>query len=609
MAKLYKADAVEKETPKKTLKLYKADSEIVDQEPSGIAGTLQDTAFGAVQGATFNLADEAYGLGTSLMGEGSYEENRDLARQKWNEARERSPIATTVGEIGGAVVSPGSKILGAGKGLKGIFRGGMESAAQSFGASDKDTLKEQAKETLVGAGLGAGTGAIANTLTSKFSKSPTAIRSEVLGVKAKDYRVPGPADRKRVVERINETGMLKNRKVEYNPQTLKFEPRNKSKFTLDEIEKNTEDRLLDRAQDASTKLQERKVAEFGAVLQNTKVNPSELNKMAEEIANEYSKRGLSKGPVDRMDAAGRIAQNIKEQLEINGSGLENASLLDLDSIKKMAQEDVKNFSKSLGELGDSEELARITARKLKELVEKKVNNVHFNKINSAQHDFLTVKGDLLERIKQLELSSPTKQSYGRTGVLDEVIERVSGSSQGRLGAANIKEVYEGLPSFLDPAKAVIPYALEETPGALYREKYQGNMKGNWRNPQSINASDMTPMEVAKARLPRTTEGLIQNKELVIAKLAVNGVPPNMINTITQALNEEPESVQALAPMIMSQFPTLFEKSKYNMFDGKIIDPAERAKAADDISKRDDLSSIQRAKIISELNKTGKYLGE
>jgi hypothetical protein len=46
-----------------------------------------------------------------------------------------------------------------------------------------------------------------------------------------------------------------------------------------------------------------------------------------------------------------------------------------------------------------------------------------------------------------------------------------------------------------------------------------------------------------------------------------------------------------------------------MFDGKLIDPQERAKAADDTSKRDDLNSLQKAKIINELNKSGKWLGE
>jgi hypothetical protein len=54
-----------------------------------------------------------------------------------------------------------------------------------------------------------------------------------------------------------------------------------------------------------------------------------------------------------------------------------------------------------------------------------------------------------------------------------------------------------------------------------------------------------------------------------------------------------------------QLPQLFEKSKYKVFDGKFMDPNDRAKAADDISRRDDLDSIQRARMINKINKFGE----
>lgn len=604
-------EPVKKSKKSKTKPLLIADEALQEEEVDprdSLSETIQDTAMGAAQGVTFNFADELYGMGASAIGDKSYEEERDFARQEWEAARERSPVGSLVGEVGGAVVSPLNKVLGAGKGLKGIFRGAAEGAAQSYGATDEESLKGQILETGVGSGVGAGTGAISNLLTKTFSKSPTALRSEVLGVKAKDYRVEGPGDRKKIVERIKDTGMLKGRKAEYNPTTLKFEPRSKSKFTLDEIEKNTEERLLNRSVEASEKLQERKIREFGDALNNIKVPVNSLNEMAEEIADEYSKRGLSKGPMDRMKAAANISEHIKQQLQIQGSGLEGGVLLkDLDSVKRMAQEDVKNFSKSLGELGDSEELARITARKLKTLVENNIGSEEFKKINSAQHDMLSIKGDLLDRIKSLELESPGRKSYGHTGVLDRIVEGATGSSQGRLDAANMKEMYEGLPKIFNPAKAVIPYALEETPGALYRQNMQGdNVRGNWRNPSSYNGTTMiTPREIINYKIPRTTQGILENKDKVIAKLVQNGVPDDLVDTITQALNEDQEAVGNIAPLVLSQFPTIFERSKYKVFDGQFLDPQDRARAADDISKRDDLNSVARAKMINEINKSGK----
>lgn len=609
---LIAADPIEPKKSKKKL-LIAAEDDLPQEQEVGdprdvLSETVQDTAMGAAQGATFNFADELYGMGASALGDKTYEEERDSARKVWEEARERSPVGSMVGEIGGSVFSPLNKVLGAGKGLKGVFRGGAEGAAQSYGATDEETIKGQALETVVGGGVGAGTGAISNLLTKTFSKSPNAMRSEVLGVKAKDYRVDGPGDRKKIVERIKDTGMLKGRKAEYNPQTLKFEPRSKSKFTLDEIEKNTEERLFNRSSEASEKLQERKIQEFGEALNTIKVPVNDLNKMAEEIADEYSKRGLSKGPIDRMKAAANITDHIKQQLQLQGSGIEGGVLLkDLDTVKRMAQEDVKNFSKSLGELGDSEELARITARKLKNIVENNVGSEEFKKINSAQHDMLSVKGDLLDRIKSLELESPGRKSYGHTGILDRLVEGATGSSQGRLDAANMKELYEGLPKIFNPAKAVIPFALEEAPGALYRQNMQGdNIRGNWRNPSNYNGATMiTPREIINYKIPRTTQGILENKDKVVAKLVQNGVPDDLVDTITQALNEDHEAVSNIAPLIISQFPTIFERSKYKVFDGQFLDPQDRAKAADDISKRDDLNSVARAKMINEINKSGK----
>ena len=632
---LIAADPIPKKEKKALAKegkvfLHPADEGEEEFDPrDNLHETMQDTAFGAAQGATFNLVDEGYGGIKSLMGEGTYVENRDEARNAWAEARQRSPIGTTVGEVGGAVFSPVNKIAAGGQGLKGIVRGALEGGAQSYGATDRDNLKDQAIDVGMGMGVGGITGAGTNLMTKRFSKSPNAMRAEVLGVKPKDYRVEGPADRKKIVDRIKDTGMLKNRKMEYDVDEMKFVPKNKNKFTLDELEKNTEERLHGRTQDAVTKLQDRKDTQFGHVLDSNYVTSKDLNDMADEIATEYSKRGLTKGPLDRLQAAGAIAENIRDQLWIHGSSpnMTDFSLRDLDMVKRMAQQDVKNFSKSLTELGDTEELARITARKLKNLVETRVNNPDFSKINSAQHDFLSVQGDLVDRIKSLELASPTRESYGRTGVLDRVVEGASGSSQGRLNAATMKENYNKyLPESI---RAVLPYALEETPTTILRQKMQGNeMNGNWRGegqedgrfemPQSLpkdsykmfpnlspKSTMITPRQMIDYKIPRTTQGILENKEMVIGKLQQNGVPDEMVETIAQALDNDHEAVASIAPLVIQQFPNIFERSKYQVFDG-IIAPTDRAKASDAISKREDMDSIARARAIDGINKTGKF---
>lgn len=119
------------------------------------------------------------------------------------------------------------------------------------------------------------------------------------------------------------------------------------------------------------------------------------------------------------------------------------------------------------------------------------------------------------------------------------------------------------------------------------------------------SSMINPKQLIKYRIPRSSDAILQNKETVLAKIAQAGVPSEMYDTIAYALNESPEQLADIAPLVMTQFPTLFEQSKYKTFDGIIIDPNDKARMADDISKRDDLNSIQRAKMISQINKTGK----
>jgi hypothetical protein len=123
-----------------------------------------------------------------------------------------------------------------------------------------------------------------------------------------------------------------------------------------------------------------------------------------------------------------------------------------------------------------------------------------------------------------------------------------------------------------------------------------------REPQSV---ELTPKDLIKYRIPRSTQGILENKEKVLAKLSQQGVPKEMIHTVAQAMNGEPDDLSNVASIMVSQFPDLFEKSRYMIFDGKFLNPNDKAKAADDISKRDNLDSIQRAKMISKINKTGE----
>lgn len=568
----------------------------------GFLDTPKDFVFGAGQGASYNLLDEGIGRVKSITDPTkTYEQHRDEVRDDWQEARNRSPIATIAGEVTGAIVSPTSKITAFGKGVKGVLRAGAEGAGQSYGASDKEDLKGQAVDSAEGALIGVGTGAIMNGLTKTFSKSPNAVRSEAMGVKPKDYRVEGPGDRKQIVERINATGMLKNRKLEYDVDQMKFVTKNKSKFQIDELEKNTEERLLNRAQDAVKKLQVKKEKDFGPILDSRFVSIQNVDQMADEIAQEFGKRGLMKGVMDRNKAAAKIRENILDQLMVNGQGsTQSFSLREMDMLKKMSQEDVKNFSKSLSELGDNEELARITARKLKQLVEDGVNDQKFGKLNSAQHDFLTVSDDLKNKIRSLELAAPATENVNKTSLLERGIDGLSGGSQGRLDRAATKEWYEN--AIPKPVRAVIPYAAEEAPGAIFRQRFEGQSpSGNWRNPSGV---ENIPEELIRTPLPRNTQSLMEKKSFVLAKVAQ--MMPEMYEAVKDTFDHEPERLGEVAQVLSQKMPHVFERDKYNRYDGRIISEKDKALAIKDTMLRKDISSIEQSKIITKLNQTGEF---
>jgi hypothetical protein len=117
---------------------------------------------------------------------------------------------------------------------------------------------------------------------------------------------------------------------------------------------------------------------------------------------------------------------------------------------------------------------------------------------------------------------------------------------------------------------------------------------------------INPREIINFRIPRSTDGILQNKDKVVAKLAQNGIPDEMLRTVAQALDGDKQDLADIAPLLATQFPALFERSKYKVFDGIIIDPNDKARISDVISKRTDVDSITRAKAINEINTKGTF---
>jgi hypothetical protein len=199
---------------------------------------------------------------------------------------------------------------------------------------------------------------------------------------------------------------------------------------------------------------------------------------------------------------------------------------------------------------------------------------------------------------------------GATSILGEGLGIPYSSSIGLMGAGlgmsatAGKAVKEAAPEYLS---SIFATAAKVPPTVYPRGVIQYMREGKpvsefGREPQSI---EFTPREIIDFKIPRSTDAIVQNKDKVLAKFVQKGIPDEMIETVTMALNGDADDIANIMPLIMTQMPDMFEKSKYKVFDGKFLDPNDKAKAADSISKRDDLSSIERAKMINKINRNNE----
>jgi hypothetical protein len=132
--------------------------------------------------------------------------------------------------------------------------------------------------------------------------------------------------------------------------------------------------------------------------------------------------------------------------------------------------------------------------------------------------------------------------------------------------------------------------------------------GSEINEPGIKRPDSTknvPEAVIRTKLPRTTEELIENKEMVKAKVAQ--MAPEFFDGVSEAL-DNPYELSKVMPLVVQRFPNLFMPDRYNRFDGKVLSDQDKMEASDDILNRDDLSDYQKAEILSHLNKTGRLVG-
>jgi hypothetical protein len=271
------------------------------------------------------------------------------------------------------------------------------------------------------------------------------------------------------------------------------------------------------------------------------------------------------------------------------------------------------------ELGD-------TLKKSLQNVDVKIGNqvVNAKEYYEAQNDRLKSLYDIqsmleytdLNQLKSPDLNSMIARVLGYGGVVGSSAMATTflefpqyATAAGAIGAGTaaglsaVRDMSANTPEYLT---SIFKQAAKVAPAATAAGT-QGTIM-YMRNGQFVpSLQEPTPEDILKFKLPTTTQGFIQNKKMVLAKLAQEGFAGEQIDAIAQALNGDEVDLSDSVRVLYSQFPGVFDRytskngKRYAIFDGEFIDPEQKSQAADQVSKRKDLNSIQKAKMISTIN--------
>ena len=117
--------------------------------------------------------------------------------------------------------------------------------------------------------------------------------------------------------------------------------------------------------------------------------------------------------------------------------------------------------------------------------------------------------------------------------------------------------------------------------------------------------------LADFQVPRSASAILSNKDMVFAKVAQATNDPAILEGLKESLSKHPDKLKSILPVLVMQFPQLFEADKYNRVDGRIFhpDPMMQEKLRNDAkneveSRRDKMTNTERIMILRGLNMDG-----
>lgn len=552
--------------------------EIIERAP--------DLALLAGQGATFGFMDELKGASAHLQGE-DYTQARDQAREKISEARNRQGAWGDVAEMGGSMAtSIAVPALRGGTFIKELGLAALQGVGE---APEMEDVPRQAATSMA---VSAGSQALLKGAANKMFGDPEDILARTAGARGINFRDGDFAmkDPGEVAKRLDKLGFFKMGDRRFDPNTKSF-VLNSSNFGNSKLEATLQpqslDNFLQRADMATSMLGQQNLQ----LLKGKKIPVREVDDVLIDTAFDFIPEGADMA--SRARAAQDIVSEIVTDLRARGA-IQNGKIAaeEVHKAKRYIQQKVQNTykNKALSDItNEGVEARRRYATGLDKLLDK-YGGAEYAANNDLMHDLFLQKEMIHNKASRQRGYGVESPALTRPKWTDKVQDAFDTPMVG-VGRARIGQGLETA-----PGKASMD-ALNRIPveAVNNREPNRG------RRPDSVMN---LPEELIRTPLPRTTQGLMEKKNFVLAKIAQQA--PDMLESVQDVFENSPERLPELAQVIAMKMPQFFERDKYNRFDGRILTEQDKARAIKDTLGDTRLNSIEQAKIITKLNKEGLY---
>ena len=520
-------------------------------------------------------------------------ETRDAIRSRVSASRERSPVATTITEL----TTPSAlDLIPYGGTLSKILRNPITQGAVA-GVGYSDEMKD--------AGIGAGLGSLMGTVGLGVSKGSKRI---LLG-KSNTASELRQATLGRGAREVKERGLFLNEKPDISLEDIGFfqKPSQMAEFDLNKgkfVAKRDappktwtkEQILLDRSKKATNKLS----AEVKDTLRSI---PNSEVSFQQYIQQPEIQDALMAISLDEVDPA-RAADLINKEVEAikNRFLIMRNDKVPLDALSefKTLFQTQANYARN-AEDTNKESIYKHLARGTRQLIERKASDHHpdvgakVSKLNGYMSNLIPMAQDIEQGIARRKSDQATGGLLSSFGISSGVAagrtaEQISATPTAGLMRASIGRAWEKNPRTADVIKRVGEQGLFRT------------MLPQNETDSPLGRFTSLPEMIMKTRIPRDTKSVLENKELLLEKVAL--AQPMMYKYVEDIVNTQPERIPEILPAIIQMSPDMFESDEYNRVDGKLINPIDKQKALRDTIKRDDISNSEKVAIMDRISAKG-----